>query len=220
MNEQERTETEFERRLRGELTAIVAERGAAQAAPTTPGARPAWRRRGPRLGLAVAAVAAVAAVVLIVNAGGSDTSAAFAVEAEPEGIVTVEIAGLEDATGLEAELDDAGIPASVSYLSAGMTCREPRFLSVPWPHGTRSIVSAKMTGTGPDGGPPFVASGPLRFSIDRHAVGSGQTLIITASAPEEGQSVEGSMGLFAPGTQVQLAEGTVAPCEPVPAPPQ
>jgi hypothetical protein len=224
MNEQERTETEFERRLRAELRTIVAERGAAEAAgrSTTVAmpAGPAWRRRGPRLGLAGAAVAAVAALVLIVNAGGSDMSAAFAVEAKPEGIVSVEIASLEDATGLEAALDNAGIPASVSYLPAGMTCREPRFRSVPWPHGTRSIVSAKMTGTGPNGGPPFVVSGPLRFSINRGAVEPGQTLVITASAGDDGQGFEGSRGFFAPGSQVDLAEGAVSPCEPVPAAPR
>lgn len=207
MNHEQSTETEFSRRLRAELRAIVAERGVSQVAGTT---RSAWHRPDPRLGIAAVTAIAIAAVVLIVSAGGNDTPAAFAVEARPEGEVAVEIRRLEDAKGLEEALTDAGVPASVSFLQAGMTCKEPRFQQAPWPDESRAVIQAKISGTGPDRGPPFVVSGPLRFSISREAVGPGQTLIIVASASAKGE------GFFDPGTQVSLAEGTVSPCEPVP----
>jgi len=46
-----------------------------------------------------------------------------------------------------------------------------------------------------------------RESISSDAVAPGQTLVITASASAE--------GLFGAGTDVEIAEGAVAPCEPV-----
>jgi hypothetical protein len=215
MNQQQGPETEFERRLGAELTAIVAGRGAeqAEARATTP--RPLWRRTGPRIGLAGAAVAGVAVVALIVSAGGGDTPAAYAVEAQPEGMVSVEIRNLEDAKGLEQALEEVGIPASVNYLAAGMTCKEPRFRSVPWPERARAMTQAKINPGSEHvevpngGGPPFAVSGPLIYSISRDAVGPNQTLVFTASAS--------ASGLFEH-NRVEIAEGTVAPCEPVPAP--
>ena len=61
----------------------------------------------------------VAVAALMVNAGGGDTPAAFAVEAQPEGMVSFEIRSLEDPKGLEKALASVGIPASVTYLAAG-----------------------------------------------------------------------------------------------------
>jgi hypothetical protein len=196
MRQQQSPETKFERRLRAELKAIVVERGAAQAATRATVARPAWRWRAMRPGLALAAVA-VAAVALIVDASDSGTPAAFAVETQPEGEVSVEIRSLEDAKGLETALGEAGVPASVNYLAAGMTCKEPRFRPAPWPEGDRSIVK------GPGSG-----GGPIVFSVSRGAVGPDQTLVITASPSPEALL----------GVGVKLAEGTVEPCEPIPAP--
>lgn len=206
MNQQGQ-ETEYARRLRAELRAIVTERGAVTAAQApTSGAttRPAWRHRGPRLAFAGAAVTAVVAVALIVSAGSGDTPAAFAVETQPDGEVSVEIHSLEDAKGLEEALYEAGVPASVNYLTTGMACKEPRFQPAPWPDGARAISIARVTGDG-----PYTFSGPLRFSITRDAVLSEQTLVITAS--------ESDQGFFSADTQVEVAEGTVAPCEPIPA---
>jgi len=189
----------FEERLLTRLKAEVAERRAAEkASPDCATVRPVWRRRVPRLALGATAAAASAAAVLAFTAGG-ETSAAFAVEAQPEGLVSVEIRSLEDPKGLEAALDEAGIPASVNYLAAGMACKEPRFQSVPWPDGDRAIVSGPGTG-----------DGPFAFWISRDAVGPGQTLVITASP-----SPEVLLGV----KQVDIAEGTVAPCEPVGVPP-
>lgn len=189
-------ETDFARRLRCELRAIVAERGAGQAAlearSATTAAHP---RRRSRLALGGTVAAAGIAALLIVSAGGSDTPAAFAVEPRSDDMVDVEIRALEDASGLERALDEAGIPASVDFLGAGMACKEPRFRSVPWPDGSRAIVSGPASG-----------DGPLSFSISREAVGPGQTLVITASPGPEVPLED---------AQVRVAEGTVAPCEPV-----
>ncbi len=207
MSQHQSQETEFARRLRAELTAIVAERGEGRGAETATSATPcrsAWRS-GPRLGLGAAAVSALAALALIVSAGGSDTPAAFAVEGQPEGAVAVEIRSLEDSKGLEEALDQAGIPASVTYVASGTTCREPRFQPAPWPDGARAISMATVS----ENGRAFVFSGPLRFWISSDAVGPGQTLVITASA--------NAGGFFNADTQVAVAEGNVAPCESIPA---
>jgi len=197
-------ETRFERRLRADLESFVAERGAEQAARTVASelpAKAAWRRRGPRLGLATVAAAAVATGVLVVSAGGGDTPAAFAVELQPQGKVSVEVSSLEDPVGLEKALEEAGIPASVTYLASGTVCKEPRFQAAPSTAGEGGALISGPTGGG----------GPLDFTIGRGDVGPGQTLVVTAW-PGPGVLLLG-------GAQVKVAEGTVAPCEPVPASP-
>jgi len=200
MSEQRSAETEYARRLRAELTTIVAERGAERATHTprnAPTAKSAWHRRGTRFALAGAAVAAIAVVALIVGASGGDTPTAFAVEAQPDGYVSVEIRSLEDANGLEEALSEAGVPASVTYLQSGMVCKEPRFQPASPPKAARVMV----TGSG--------NSGPIMFRVGREAVGSGLTLVITASP-----RTYATFDTF----QAEFAEGTVAPCDPAPAP--
>ncbi len=77
MNQQQSPETEFARRLRAELTAIVAERGAAQAAMSPTTAVPGWRRRGPRLALGgVGALAAIVAAIILLASGPTAEPAA------------------------------------------------------------------------------------------------------------------------------------------------
>ena len=226
MNEQEHSETEFERRLRAELTAIVSERAMA---PMTQGAKAgttASRLHGARLGLAAAAVAGVAVAALVVNASSGDTPPAFAVEARPEGMVSVEIRSPEDPQGLEEALADVGIPASVAYLQPGMTCKEPRFQAAPWPKDARTIVVGPPQGFPPepaqativgglDGAGAVIqeeadGAGPVTFWISRAAVGAGQTLVVTASV--------GADGVFDADTpsRVALAEGAVSRCQLVP----
>jgi hypothetical protein len=82
-------------------------------------------------GLAAAGLATALAVVI---AGG--TQAAYAIESHPDGSVTVHIASLSDAAGLQAALRARGIPAIVDYSA---TCR-----SVPFPPG--SSVTRPATG--------------------------------------------------------------------------
>lgn len=202
MNGKESPETGFERRLRAELKSVVAERGAEQAVSELP-VKPAWHRT-PRVGLAGAAVVGVAVVVLIIGAGGGDAPAAFAVETQPEGKITVEVRSLEDPAGLETALGEAGILASVSYLETGMSCKEPR-----------SQAAAAVDGRGLIAGPGSLSSpsmggeGPLTFTIDRDEVGPGQTLVITAW-PRPGALLGDA--------EMKIVEGAVAPCELVPAP--
>ena len=228
MNEQAHSETEFERRLRAELTAIVAERARVPLTQDATAGTTAWRRRGARLGLAAAAVASVAVAALVVNASGGDTPPAFAVEARPEGMVSVEIRSPEDSQGLEEALASVGIPASVTYLQPGMTCKEPRFQAAPWPKDARTIV------VGAPRAPPRTrpgdhrrrtrwrrrrhpgradGAGPVTFWVSPAAVGPGQTLVVTASV--------GADGVFDADTPtgVALAEGAVSQCQPVAADP-
>jgi hypothetical protein len=210
VNQQQSLETEFAQRLRTELKAIVVERGAALAAEeatraTT--AMPLWRR--PRLALGGAAATATVAAAMIVSAGGGGTPAAYAVEPQPEGMISVEIRSLEDARGLEEALGEVGIRASVDYLATGMACKEPRFQPVP-PPGGRAFLISKI---GSDG-----KGVPEAFVIDRDAIDPDKTLVITAS-PNTGTSGDGHVipaGDYL--VQMEVAQGSVAPCEPVPAP--
>jgi hypothetical protein len=130
MNQQQRPDENFEERLLTRLKAEVAERGSAAArheAEEASTAPPAWRRRAPRLAFAGGAAVAAIATVIAVNAGSGDDSKAFAVEMHDGGGTTIIVNSPEDAPGLEAALEEAGIPAEIDWLSAGLTCREPRF---------------------------------------------------------------------------------------------
>ncbi len=129
MNRRQDPKDDFESRLLAELKARVAERGdaAARSETTAVTPTPAWRRRGPRLALVGALALAGIVVALIVSAGGNDGSTAFAVEPQPGGGVTIKIFSLEDASGLEAALQEAGIRSQINWLPAGMVCREPHY---------------------------------------------------------------------------------------------
>jgi hypothetical protein len=203
VNQQQSLETEFAQRLRAELKAIVVQRSAALAAEEATRAAtatPLWRR--PRLALGGGAATATVAAALIVSASGGGTPAAYAVEPQPEGMISVEILSLEDAKGLVEALDEVGIPAAVDYLATGMACKEPRFQPVQPPDGRVFLISQ----ISPDG-----KGVPKAFVIDRDAVGPDQTLVITAS-PSPDPSGVGYV------VQTEVAQGSVAPCEPVPAP--
>jgi hypothetical protein len=128
VNREQNPDSDFEQRLRAELKAIVAERGAAQAseAKSAAAATPAWRR-GSRLALGGGVALAAVAAGLIVSAGGDNTPAAYAVEPQPGGGVKIEIYNLGDPEGVEQTLNEAGIHSQVTYLPAGMTCREPHY---------------------------------------------------------------------------------------------
>lgn len=237
MKRQENQRDDFESRLLGHLQAIVAERGdeASRRETVAPAPRPpAWRRRGPRLALVGALALAAVAVVLIVNAGGSRSSTAFAVEPRPGGGVTIRIFSLEDASGLEAALKEAGIRSQVTWLDAGMVCKEP--------HYQRSRLDGRGFGGGTMSGPGAVtiSVGPeprsrvgeykrgeispaefqaslaerANFNLDPKAFRPDQTVIISgAPVPYDGDPEGGSI------TKFDIAEGTVEPCQPVPAPP-
>ena len=88
---------------------------------------PSWRRRGPRLALSAGVALAVVATALIVNAGGENTPAAYAVETQPGGGMKIEIYDLSEPEGVEQVLEEAGVASQVNYLEEGMTCREPHY---------------------------------------------------------------------------------------------
>jgi hypothetical protein len=226
------SEGNFEQRLLDELGAVVTERGAEQAAAnegTTP--TPAWRR-APRLALGVVAILAAAALVLVFNSGGDNTPRAFAVELQEGGGVTIEVYSLEDAAGLERALEDAGIPAQVNWLPAGMTCREPHFkpsrVKLP---GGGSLSDFNMGGPGEA---MRISVGPtqrwrkrfgehMRGEIsDQEFYGSLANLNLDPAAFRPGQSIvlSGSPGPYDGDPEggfeawVRIAEGPVKPCEP------
>lgn len=180
---------------------------------------PGRSRRVPRLALGAAMAIAAIAVALIVSAGGDNAPAAFAVEPQEGGGVTIKVYSLEDAAGLEGALEDAGIPAQVTWLPAGKFCREPHF----------TPSRAKLPGGGSLSG--FVSGGPGTLTIsvgstqgsrkrplananlDPAAFGPGQSVVLSGSPkPFDGDPEGGYEARF------QVAEGPVEPCKPVSAP--
>ena len=230
-------EGDFEQRLLDELKAVVAERGDAQATATdgaTP--RPAWRR-APRLALGAVAALAVAVAVLVFSSGGGNTPRAFAVEPQEGGGVTIKIYSLEDASGLEAALEEAGIRSQVTWLAAEMVCREPHYTpSIVHLPGGGSLGGMTMGGPG---GPMTIGVGSTKrwresfgkyrrgeisqdemrdsvanLNLDPAAFRPDQSVVISgAPAPFDGDPEGGSVA------KLGIAEGPVEPCEPVPAPP-
>jgi hypothetical protein len=228
--------THFEQRLLDELKNVVAQRGAEAAASTDAEPRtPAWRRP-PRLAVGAGAALAVAAGVLIFNSGGGGTSKAFAVEAQEGGGVTISVYSPEDASGLEGALAEAGIRSQVTWLPAGMTCREPRFKQSY----VRSSMGGRIGGLAGGGPAPAMTIGVMspeqyrdrrreyrsgeiseavyhestpNFALDPASFRPDQTVVISgAPGPYYGHPEGGYEFHFA------IAEGPVEPCEPVPAP--
>ncbi|GIF78577.1 hypothetical protein [Asanoa siamensis] len=113
--------TTFENRL-----LAVLEDEVIQAAASSLGRQRQRRGRRARIGAiagagVLAVAAAVAAPVLI---GQRGSSAAWAVETGANGSVEVTIHQLRDPAGLERRLAEAGIPAYVGFVPAGMVCAQ------------------------------------------------------------------------------------------------
>jgi hypothetical protein len=188
------------------------------------------------LGSAIALAGVTAA--LIVSAGGENSSKAFAVEPQDGGGVTIKIFSLTDDFGLEQALEEAGIEAQVTWLPAGMVCREPHFTpSIVHPPGGGTIGGMTMGGPG---GPMTIAIGSAKrwresfgklrrgeisgdefrdsvanVNLDPAAFRPDQSVVLSgAPAPHAGDPEGGSVA------KLGIAEGPVEPCEPVPAPPR
>ncbi len=237
MSPEQKRQADFEQRLLRRLKAVVAERGAAAATAEAAGAQaptPAWRRRGPRLALGAGVVLAAVAVALIVSAGGDNPSKAFAVETQKGGGVTIKIYSLEDASGLEQALEDAGIQAQVTWLPAGKICREPHYKpAVVHLPGGGSFGGGTMSG--PGGLTIGIGSSKAsreRFgeyrrgeisaeeyrnstpnlNLDPKAFHPDQSVVISGTpTPYNGDPEGGSI------TKMGVAEGPVEPCKLVPA---
>lgn len=201
--------------------------------PEVQGSRSAtgWRRLDLRAALGVVTAMAVVAVALIASAGGDNTPAAFAVEPH-EGGVTIEVYRLEDAPGLEKALEDAGIQAQVTWLPAGMVCREPHYTpSIVHLPGGGTLGEMGMAGPGLGGMTIGVGStqrwresfGKHRrgeisedeltnINLDPKAFRPDQSVVLFGTpAPHDGDPEGGSVA------KLGIAEGPVEPCEPVPA---
>ncbi|HEX5713969.1 MAG TPA: hypothetical protein VFX85_11700 [Solirubrobacterales bacterium] len=222
----------FERKLLGELKAVVAERDAEQAAAIRAASPSRGWRRAPRLALAGCAVLAAATAVLVFSSGGDNPPEAFAVEPQQGGGVKIEIYSLEDASGLEAALADAGIRSQVTWLPAGKVCREPHFKpSIVRLPGGGSLGGMTMGGPG---GPMTISVGSTQrwreesfgkikrgevspgemanVNLDPAAFRANQSVVLSGAPVPHGGDPEG--GSIA---SLGVAEGPVEPCQPVPA---
>jgi hypothetical protein len=224
------TESDFEQRLLEELKAVVAEPGAEQATATESATPTFGWRRAPRPALGAIAVLAAAAAVLVFNSGGASTPRAFAVEPQQGGGVTIKVYSLEDASGLEQALKEAGIRSQVTWLPAGKVCREPHYTPsrVHLPGGGSF---GGMTMGGPGGITIGIGStkasresfGKYRrgeisddelanINLDPAAFRPDQSVVLSGTpTPYDGDPEGGSI------TKMGVAEGPVEPCKQVPA---
>jgi hypothetical protein len=237
MNDEQRRGKGFEERLLDRLKAVVAERGAAAAgSEATPAPTGPRRRRPLRLAIAGAAVLAAATAVLVVGSGGDNAPRAFAVEPQEGGGVTIKIYSLEDPAGLERALEHAGIPAEVNWLAAGTTCRERRLT----PSTAKTSMGGRMGGFEIGGPTPAMTIGVMsaqqyrerwrayrrgdlsaeeareglpNVSFDPGSFRADQTVVISGSPTPYDGNPEGGFQ-----ARLQVVEGPVEPCEPVPAP--
>lgn len=190
----------FEDKLLGQLKQVVTERAA------EPVTRRHWR---PRLALA-GAVAATAAIGIAAPVLMADrTSPAWAVTVGEDGWVKVTIDELRDAEGLERRLEELGIAAEVDLFPADAAgCRSDRYTGVQDDHDQLRL----------DIGAPE-PDGIGAFSIRPDAFRSGETLVVETS---NGSMHDENGDPVADATYVSLsvgvADGPVAPCEPVPGP--
>jgi hypothetical protein len=249
VNRREDQNENFEARLLARLKAHVAERGAeaareeAAAEPSLP--PPAWRRRGPRLALVGALALAAIVVAIVTTAGGGKGSTAFAVEPRPGGGVTIRVYSLEDAAGVEAALEEAGIHAQVNWLDAGMVCREPHFKPATVRPGRGGFSGGTLSGPG---GVTIAVAGASeshrRMAESHRRMEEYKRGEISDDEFQAGLAEEANFTLdpqqFGPGqsvvisgtpipyngdpeggsvTSFAVAEGPVEPCVPVPAPP-
>jgi hypothetical protein len=223
----------FEERLLDELKSVVSRRDAEQEVSAESASPAPGRRRAPRPALGVLAVLAAAAAVLVFNSGSGNTPKAFAVESQEGGGVTIKLYSPEDGPGLEGALAEAGIRSQVTWLPAGMACREPRYTpsSVKSPAGG-SIGGLKMGGPGEAmtigvmssdqwhelwrkhargeiSDDDYYASAP-NISFDPASFRPDQTVVISGSRGPYDGDPEGGFE-----AQLGIAEGPVEPCEPV-----
>jgi hypothetical protein len=174
----------FEDRLLAELRQAVAARPAPALSTST------RRYRTRRFALSGVSVAAATAAIAVVAISSDATPSAYAVDSAPDGSVTVSINRLDDAAGLQARLQAAGVPAVVAYDA---------------PAAAKCMTIVPKGGEAPAAGP--LMSAPARTSGGD--LGDGPTT--TTRPAEEGASADpGRPGGTAPaGTGAGIPAGAV-----------
>jgi hypothetical protein len=150
----------------------------------------------------LASVLAIAVAAGLPLPGDGDGTEAYAVTKNDDGSVSVEVASLEDAAGLERELREAGVRAVVQYVPPGKACTEQTFVPARAETGRMSV---EMRG-----------GGPVRFTIENNGIAPGTTLVIQTqrfAAQPGGSAAPSPTGAEASGIALALAQGSVAPCE-------
>jgi hypothetical protein len=129
---------------------------------------------------------------------GMHTSAAYAVDRDPDGSIRVSVYDYRDPKGLQRRIEAFGVKAAVDYLPAGMTCREPRADFVPPDQMPRAMVDWAPLG-----------SKDHYFKVHPQYIGPDQTFVYTVqlSTNKHDRSQRAA---------IRLANGPVAPCTPVP----
>lgn len=111
---------------------------------------------------------------------------------ESNGELTVKVNRLEGAENLEKELEKHGVTADINFLEPGMKCAEGRFVPGPARKGTQLSV----------GGETF------EVKLDAGVVDKDETLVLWASVQQYESGNRSSV-------EFDVAEGPVAPCNPV-----
>ncbi len=149
-------------------------------------------RRARLVAVSATAVAAIGAVVVVALGGGS---AAYAVESESNGTVTVQIRDLSDATGLQSQLRKAGIPALVRYGAGTPGCGLGAGVG-----GRSAAVPAEADGTGtppketrqPESGASPAGGGEPGMSPSRDGDGAGPSFNTEGTPPSGAGNVTSS----------------------------
>jgi hypothetical protein len=149
------------------------------------------RRRWPAAVAAAAALVVGGAVIVELN------QPAFAVSRDPDGSVRVSIFDYRDPDGLRGRLAAFGIRAQVDFLPFDRTCREPRADYVPAAEMPLALVQW-----------PEPGRNESFFRIHPEYIGPGQTFVYTVRVNRRAHDQRAA---------IRLANGPVAPCEPVPA---
>ncbi|MEU4231688.1 hypothetical protein AB0F17_45960 [Nonomuraea sp. NPDC026600] len=140
----------------------------------------------------MAGVVTAGAVATLTVAGAG---AAYAVETDSDGSVTVRIEEFAQPELLQAELKEAGIRASVTYVPDGQTC-------APAAAGTQNKV---ISGQEPRLEPGQDGDG-ASFRIRKDQIKPDQTLVLMATLKVDDPAQASSMSL-------QVVEGQVTPCK-------
>jgi hypothetical protein len=184
---------QFEQNLLTELREAVAEQAG--------GPQPRRPLPHKRLALAAAGGGLLAAGLLVglPAMNGDQAPAAYAVAANDDGTVTVTITRLDDAEGLERQLEAHGIAAEIDYTSPPKMCRNtpPRYEQTP----TLSPMALEWVRARGDN--------PMGIKL-RPADLEGKTLVMEINA--EGHDSNGRRFFDSGFVKIGVTDGPVAPC--------